>query len=463
MTTISVKFRQSTVEGKAGTVFYQVIHKRRMARINTDIHVLPCEWNKMCGQASGGNGVLMYVRSRIDKDLSVAYQIVAACDKEDKAVSAKGIVELFKASPRPSPKERECQSSGGFKYGNQWLAYSETGNATEFLCSDGAAYQSPPPLGELEGAVAVLSFSSFIHNRISELRKERRYSTAANYQHTLNSFVSFAENENIGCVTLSMIKDSLIGRYEAWLKSRGVKRNTTSFYTRILRAVYNLAVRQGLVRQTYPFRNVYTGIDTTRKRALKEETIAALNSLDLADKPKLRMARDMFLFCFATCGMPFVDMAHLKHSDIKDGYIRYERRKTGQPLQVKVTPFVADIIKRYRQDASPYIFPILTPSPLGEGWGGATFKQYRTALVAYNRHLKEISKLLPDGDRLTSYVSRHSWATIARDHGGTAADIGKALGHTSERTTQIYLGSINDTVVDKMNEEVMRCLQKIST
>jgi len=100
------------------------------------------------------------------------------------------------------------------------------------------------PLGELDGT------STFVLNRIAELRNEKRYSTAANYQRTLNSFSSFAESENIcGGITLSMITDSLIGRYEAWLKSRGVKRNTTSFYMCILRAVYNLAVKQGLGRQ----------------------------------------------------------------------------------------------------------------------------------------------------------------------------------------------------------------------
>jgi len=116
----------------------------------------------------------------------------------------------------------------------------------------------------------------------------------------------------------------------------------------------------------------------TRKQAVKEETIAALNRLDLADKPNLQMVKDMFLFSFATCGMPSVDMAHLKHSDIKDGYIHYERCKTGQPLlQVKVTPFVADITNRYRQDDSPYIFPIFTPSPRGEGRGMAAFRQFR--------------------------------------------------------------------------------------
>lgn len=416
MTTISVKFRNSTVEGKAGTVFYQVIHKRKMARINTDIHVLPCDWRKVCNRTDDNEEYLTFIRNRIDSDLSVTALIVNRCEESGNAYSARTIVRLFKTK------------------------------------GPGEIYVSSPVQKNTK-----TSFFTVIRKRIAVLNEEKRNSTAANYTYVLNSFASFAGGKDI---SIQMITPELMGRYEVWLKSRGMKRNTTSFYMRILRAVYNLAVRQGLVRQGYPFRSVYTGIDTTRKRAVGEDTIAALNNLDLTDKPKLQLAKDMFLFSFATCGMPFVDMAHLKHSDIKDGYIKYERRKTGQPLQVKVTTFVNDIIKKYRQDDSSYVFPIIKSNGID---GASVFKQYRTALISYNRYLQKISKMLPDGNHLTSYVSRHSWATIAREHGNTAADIGKALGHTSERTTLIYLGSINDTVVDKMNEEILGCLQKNST
>lgn len=415
MATISVKFRQSTVKGKMGTVYYQVIHHRRMARINTDIRITQQEWDVIKKKTDDRNGMLLIVSKRIDADISTAYRITRALTDSGKDYTAQNIVECFKGQNR------------------------------ETLVSS-----NPPPYGVVSGGLV-----SFMLDRISELKQEKQYSTAANYRHTLDSFSSFAESENIGNVTLSLITETLMERYEAWLQSRGLKRNTTSFYMRILRAVYNLAVKQGLVSQAYPFRKVYTGIDLTHKRAAGEEAIKALNNLDLTDKPKLQLAKDLFLFSFATCGMPFVDMAYLKRSDIKDGYIRYERRKTRQPLQVKVVPLVEDIIKRYRQDGSPYIFPVIKSTDRL-----SAYREYRTALTAYNRHLQEISEMLPEKVSLTSYVSRHSWATIARDHGGTAALIGKALGHTSERTTQIYLGSINDTAIDRMNGEILGCLQK---
>lgn len=453
MATIRVKFRPSTVEGKAGTVFYQVIHRRQMARINTDIRLLPCDWRKVCERTDADVGCLTLVRNRIDSDLTVTALIVSDCEESGNAYSAKTIVELFRretsrqtAFPQPIPRREELSCGVG-----ECMKTIRDVGTLDYATT---AFIGSPPLRKSEAA------SSFMLNRIDELRKERRYSTAENYRHTLNSFSSFVESENIGCVTPSMIMPSLMERYEAWLKSRGLKRNTTSFYMRILRAVYNRAVMLGLVRQSYPFRKVYTGIDTTRKRAVDERAIAVLCKLDLADKPKLQLARDMFIFSFATCGMPFVDMAHLKHCDVKDGYICYERRKTGQPLRVKIVPLVKDIINRYRQEDSPYIFPILPSSPSREGCRVASL--YRTALIAYNRHLREISKMLPDGNSLTSYVSRHTWATLARNHGNTAADIGKALGHTSERTTRIYLDSINNTVVDRMNEEILGCLQNIS-
>lgn len=424
-TTISVKFRPSTVAGKAGTVFYQVIHKRRMARINTDIHIPPQVWNDLNGQAEGViNQLATIVRRKIAADLSLAYGIIETYRLSGKEHSVKDLVETIK---------RRASQHG-----------ERSGHSSP-------THHPPHP----QRPSAETSFLSFMQKRIDELNAERRHGTAANYKHTLDSFSSFIEDCGVGRdVTFPMITDTLAEQYEAWLKGRSLKRNTTSFYMRILRAVYNLGVKRGITHQPHPFRTVYTGIDATRKRAVKEEDIVALSELDLRHTSKLQLAKDMFLFSFATCGMPFVDMAHLKHTDISDGYIRYERRKTGQPLQIKVLPIVQHIVNKYKCDDSPYVFPVFTSHETSEA-----YKTYRTALVVYNYRLHKISALLPDNIRLTSYVSRHSWATIARRHGNTAASIGTALGHTSEKTTQIYLASMENAVIDKMNEEILGCLQ----
>lgn len=411
-TSFKIKFRSSTVEGKAGTVYYQIIHNRQVARINTDIHVHPNEWKALYDNGNSISGMSLFIRKRINCDMERVKTIIQKCENSGTNYSVKTIVAFYKMGVSDSQSgERHTDTS----------------------------------------RVSGQSLFTFMRNRIKELKKEQRNGTAANYRHTLNSFLSFAA----GCdITMPMITEELMERYEAWLKVSGLKRNSISFYMRVLRAVYNRAIRKGLVRQAFPFRNVYTGIDKTRKRAVKEEVIIALNKLDLSDKPALQLARDLFMFSFTTCGMPFVDMAYLKKSNVRNGYIRYERKKTGQPLQVRILPFIKNVMRKYAKESSPYVFPIITSTEPKKA-----YHQYRNALMNYNHCLHKLSDLLPEPTLITSYVSRHSWATIARDHGNTAPTIGKALGHTNENTTQIYLDSIGETEVDKMNEEIISHLQ----
>lgn len=412
-TSIKIKFRRSTVTGKAGTIYYQLIHNRKVKRINTDMRIHPEEWQLLCDKERELKGILLLIKQSIAHDTQRIWMIIQNCESCGKSYSVGIIAALFKR------KDREVLPR---------------------------AYYKVNPVH-----TSSKSFRAFMQERIQELKEEKRNGTAENYRHTLNSLVAFTGNVDI---TLPMITENFIERYEVWLKSRGLKRNSTSFYMRVLRAVYNRAVKQNLVQQTFPFRNVYTGMDKTRKRAVKEKVIITLKKLDLSDKPGLQLAKDLFLFSFATCGMPFVDMAYLKKSNIRDGYIRYERRKTGQSLQVKVLPFIKYILKKYEKGDSTYVFPVITTTD-----SELAYHQYRNALISYNHYLRKLSTMLPEPAKLTSYVSRHSWATIARAQGYSISRIGKALGHTNESTTEIYLGSIGESEVDKMNENIIRNLQ----
>lgn len=417
MTTIKVKFRQSTVAGKAGTIYYQVIHKREMVRINTDMHVLPQQWDSLRCEKESCAPQLAVIGNKIKADVAWIEKMVEEWDDSNIAFSAKDIVLEFK-------KHVEVQNGVG-------------GRPTHY------------------NITAKDRFFPFMKQRIDKLEEEGRYCTAANYQHTLNSFHYFVESQNVGPdICFLQIEPSLVARYETWMKNKGLKRNTTSFYMRILRAVYNRAADEGRALPGNPFAKAYTGIDKTSKRAVKETLIARLNGLNVRNRPALQLAKDMFLFSFSTCGMAFVDMIYLKHTNIKEGYISYARHKTGQPLRVKVVPMANDIIQRYKCADSPFVFPVMKTQGSRRG-----YNQYRTGLSAYNHSLRIISSMLPSAPTLTSYVSRHSWATIARDHGNDIAAISKALGHCSESTTQIYLASINNCVVDKTNEDVVSCIK----
>lgn len=152
----------------------------------------------------------------------------------------------------------------------------------------------------------------------------------------------------------------MVGEYADWLAKRGITSNSSSFYMRNLRSVYNRAVREEGIEQTFPFRYVYTGIDKTAKRSVDEKVIVRLKGLELNDISGLGFARDLFLFSYCTRGMSFVDMAYLRHKDIRNGYICYKRKKTGRPLSIRIEQIVQEIINRYqkRQQAvvisSPY-------------------------------------------------------------------------------------------------------------
>lgn len=290
--------------------------------------------------------------------------------------------------------------------------------------------------------------SRFIEEQIKQLRESERFGTANNYEKTLRSLMNFIGDRKL---TFSDFNESLISDYNSYLIKRGLMRNSISFYMRILRAIYNKAVKQKLTVRKELFADVYTGIDQTRKRAVDEKIIYKLYELKLNSNSPLALARDIFIFSYCTRGMSFVDIAYLRKSDISGGVIRYYRRKTGQMMSIKLERCIQHIISKYVSKKSIYVFPIIKSPDSDKAYG-----QYRSAINIYNRNLKELSKMIGLECGLSSYTSRHSWATIARKHDVPISVISAGMGHNSETTTQIYLKSIEDDIVDKANAEMMR-------
>ena len=289
--------------------------------------------------------------------------------------------------------------------------------------------------------------AEFVSEQVKQLREENRFGTANNYEKTMASLMRFVGNKKL---TFSSFNEKLITDYNTYLIKRGLTRNTISFYMRNLRAIYNKAVKQKIVVKKELFGDVYTGIDKTRKRAVDENVISRLYKLKLKEGSALALTRDIFIFSYCMRGMSFVDVAYLKKSDISGGVIRYCRRKTGQLLSVKIEPCMQAIIKKYDDDNSAYVFPIIKSDDKG-----TAYKQYRSAINTYNRLLKELSDMIGSSCKLSSYTSRHSWATAARRHSIPISVISAGMGHTSEMTTQIYLKSIEDDVVDNANAEII--------
>lgn len=240
--------------------------------------------------------------------------------------------------------------------------------------------------------------------------------------------------------------------YQAYMTSAGLTPNSISFYMRILRAVYNRAVEQELTEDRRPFRTVFTGLEKTRKRAISISDIKRIRDLDLSLKPNLEFARDLFLFLFFCRGMSFIDAAFLKKSDIQNCVLSYRRHKTGQSLHIKVVKQIEEIINRYSNKDSPYLLPVITRP------GEDERRQYETALRRVNKALKTITGMIKLPVTLTTYVSRHAWATIAKSKNIPVNVISDALGHDSIATTLIYLASIDASTVDQANELIIKDL-----
>ena len=400
MASIKVKFRPSTVADHEGTIYYQIIHERKVRQLLTDYKVFPSEWDESRSmvtttQKSERKSFILSIRERIRWDVERLTKI----DRK--------------------------------------------------LNSNGLTYTADDVIDEFNRYAHEYSLFNFMENIIARLKQNSKVRTSETYKSTLNSFKKFRKDEDI---MLDCLTSEIMEAYEAWHKGRGVAPNTISFYTRILRAVYNRAVEDDIIENRNPFRHVYTGVDKTVKRALPLAVIKKIKTLDLSLTPALDYARDMFLMSFYLRGMSFIDMAFLKKSDLKNGYVTYRRRKTGQQLVIEWTKEMQMILDKYPENKSDYLLPIIRNSGLNERC------TYRNTGYNINHNLKRIAEMVGVTIPLTLYVARHSWASAAKAKGIPLSVISEGMGHDSEATTQIYLASIDTSVVDKANSLILKSL-----
>ena len=227
------------------------------------------------------------------------------------------------------------------------------------------------------------SLALFMQTNITHLKELEQTRTGETYATAFNSFMRFTNGED---VSLSEMDSDMMVAYETYLKVNGVSMNTISFYMRILRAVYNRAVEQGITLQRYPFKHVYTGVCKTIKRALPLSVIKQIRLLELPPNSTLDYVRDMFLFSFYTRGMSFVDMAYLHKEDLSEGILSYKRKKTGQLLHIRWERCMENIVKKYSWNHTVYLLPILKDNGVDER------RQYKNAITLMNRRLKDIGR-----------------------------------------------------------------------
>lgn len=289
------------------------------------------------------------------------------------------------------------------------------------------------------------SFKGYSNKLIEQLKSAKRFGNARAYTDAQTAFLAFNKGKDID---LSSITQKKLIQFEESLETKGLRVNSISVYLRTIRAIYNKAIKEELVNENhYPFKNFKIRKETTVKRALAKEDIKSILEHDLGGNPDLELARDIFLFSFYNRGMSFIDICYLTNRSVNGGRIAYRRKKTKQVFSIKLTNEAKKIIEKYAGgEPSNHIFPILKKDD--------EYKSYRTGIRILNKHLKKIGTDLELETPLTSYVARHSWATIAKRSGIPTAVISEGLGHDSELTTQIYLDSFENETLDNANEVI---------
>lgn len=310
MASIKLKFRPSLISDKEGTLYYQIIHERKIRQLTSGYTIASDQWDSrrstiIYSRHSDRYPDLLTLRERIRSDMERIARIVRNLDGKRLTYSADDVIDEFNR-------------------------YSRDGSLRVIMC-----------------------------RMIDELKQRGQVRTAETYRAALNSFSRFLSRNGSDDMMLDAITSQTMLAYEAYLKARGNMPNTTSFYMRILRAVYNHAVESEIIEDRHPFRKVFTGADKTVKRALPLAQLKKIRNLDLSQSPRDDLALDMFMMSFYLRGMSFIDMAFLRKSDLSDGYVTYRRRKTGQQLRIRWTAEMQEILDRHRPNPTRYLLPII--------------------------------------------------------------------------------------------------------
>lgn len=289
----------------------------------------------------------------------------------------------------------------------------------------------------------------FMRRLIEEMRKIGKRSAVKRFKATLNSILRYTQGNE---VDWKDVTPTFILGYEEFLMKCGLCRNSTSFYMRNLRTIFNRATEQNFKTAHNLFKHVYMGVDKTVKRAVALDTIRRIRDIDLSAHPSLDFARKVFMFAFYTRGMSFIDIAFLKKKDISNGVLTYSRSKTKQHLSVRIEPATRNLIDSFGNNETSFLLPIITDEY------GDYERQYENAYYRVNRNIRKVGEMLGLETKLTLYVARHAWASIAHSNNVSVSTISKAMGHDSERTTIIYLQSLDSSSVDKANGDIIRMM-----
>jgi integrase len=294
----------------------------------------------------------------------------------------------------------------------------------------------------------------FYDEVIERLKKANKIGNANVYRDSRKALYKYRNGKDL---FFTQIDPALLNKLEEYLLGNGVSENSISVYIRTLRSLFNKAVIEGYAKKdNYPF-ELYkiSKLDTkTKKRAITKDLMQRIIQKELEVESIEWHSKNYFLFSYYNMGINFIDIAHLKNSNIENGRLKYNRIKTGKEYNVKLLPPALDILNYYlsRQE-SAYIFPILNDKV--HITQAQIYNRVNKVTKQVNAGLKEIAKLCNIDVHLTTYVARHSWATILKKSGVSTSVISEAMKHDTEKTTQVYLDSFENDIIDEANQKLL--------
>ena len=286
------------------------------------------------------------------------------------------------------------------------------------------------------------SLNEMISAKIKELENEEKFGTSAFYKGTLSLLKRYMKHD----VPIKEVTVEWLNGLEKFIL-KTANQTTVAMNMRNIRAIMNIAKQVGVIRESdYPFgRGKYQIKEGSgKKKALNKKQLKAIAEYSDGSMTT-EFYRDLWLFIYFCNGLNVADLISLKFSDIQNGEISFIRKKTKdrtrdvKRIYAAITPEMYSIINKWGNDPkkSVYIFPFLKPGD--SAWEHEKKKKNLTKLI--NKRMKIIGEKLNLG-KITTYVARHTYATVLRNEGVPISIISPMLGHSSVTTTEIYLADL---------------------
>ena len=329
---------------------------------------------------------------------------------------------------------------------------SEVRNKIVELKSENKEFSATTLVDKVSHPTKTITVGELFRLHIHCLEEEKRTGYRLSIQQTYNSLIKFNRHLDIH---FSEMDCSWLRRYETWLRKQGKSENTIGIRFRNIRMIFNLAINMGLIKpENYPFKQLKVSKlhQETAKRALTKEEILSVVNYNITGKDfYCKLAVHLFTFSYFMGGINFVDMAYLTGKNIVNNRLIYNRRKTSKLINLPMQERAKMVLKEYNKSNQTFLFPILSNTHKTEQ---QRLNRLHKVITKVNRALKVIGEELCIPIKLTTYVARHSYATVLKRAGVSTSIICESLGHSSEKVTQIYLDGFENSQIDKAMENL---------